>query len=520
MFRWYIEHAELLYYWHIFIVATVFSMATILFYWVISRIGKSLQGSALICVFLWVMFFYIKLLYEIFIFDIIGNFNRTIKLFTLTILVLFLTVLIFNIGRRLKRREIFQILAVFEITVFLVVFIQAAVVYISGSIHGDSKITYKTSFNIEADSPSPNIYWLFMDGMLGFKAYGTFFNDPQIEFETQLKERQFLVNREAEFEAFHGTIYAIPALMSPDFYDKVLSPLLISYDPASRNSLLSSIRKTVFEIARMNNELITAFNEKGYQTSVVAFAWPYFFPAEFKSFYLENKKYSVFNPTNNKRDNKAEYLLLLIVEKTPLSLFSESIWYFYGAITKKEWKIKFVEKSGFDMNTIYGNLYFGNGISGNDLWNINALIEIFESPQPRTTVLHDLKAHVPYILAEDGSVFSRTKTEKTDIYNYPPQHRFTRNYLIRLIDLIVANDPDAVIVVQADHGLHNSSPEQILSSGGTWDEVRLIYNQTMSAVRIPDKWGGLDAPLDPLNITRVLVNRYVGQNYELLENHP
>jgi hypothetical protein len=519
MFRWYIEYAECLYYWHVFIVAMVFSIGTILFYRVISRIGKSPQGSALVCVFFWIMFFYIRYYYGEFILDIVANFSRTIRLLTLAILVLSLTVLVYIIGCRIKRKECFQILAVFEITIFLLCFVQATVVYISGKIFGDSKITYKASFNIEDDSPSPNIYWLFMDGMLGFRAMEYFFDDPQIEFESQLKEREFLVNREAEFEAFHSTIYAIPALMNPEFYDKVMSLFLISYDPVFRDRLLSSIKVTVFDTARMNNELIAAFNAKGYQTSVVAFGLNYWFPTELSSFYFKNKKYNVFNPPNDKRDDKAEYLLFLIVEKTPLFLFLDNILYFFGAI-KKDLRIKFVEKTDFDKNTIYGNLYSGNGISGNDTWNINALFDILKSPSPRMTIIHDLKAHVPYILDEDGSILRRTKNEKTDIYNYPPQHRFTRNYLIALIDLIIANDPDAIIVVQADHGLHNSSPEQILSSGGTWDEVQLMYNQTMSAVRIPDKWGGLDAPLDPLNITRVLVNRYVGQNYELLEDHP
>jgi len=518
MFRWYIEHAELLSYRHIFIVATVFSIGTVLFYWIISRIGKSPQGSALACVFLWIMFFYIKFLDEKFFFDITANFSRTIRLLTLAILVLSLMVLVYIIGCRIKRKECFQILAVFEITVCLLCFIQATVVYISGKTFGDQKNTYKVSFNIEDNSPSPNIYWLFMDGMLGFRAMEYFFDDPQIEFEIQLKERGFFVNREAEFEAFHKTIYVIPALMSPEFYDKVMSPLLISYDPASRDRLLSSIKATVFDAARMNNELITAFNAKDYQTSVVAFGLNHWFLTKVKSFYFKNKKYNVFEPTNDNYD-KAEYLLLFLVEKTPLSLFWDNIWYVFGAI-KKDLRIKFVERYDFDMNTIYGNLYSGNGISGNDTWNINALFEIFKDPQPRMTIIHDLKAHVPYILDEDGSVFRRTKNEKVDVYNYPPQHRFTRDYVIALVDLIIANDPAAIIVVQADHGLHSSSPEQILSSGGTWNEVRLIYNQTMSAVRIPDKWGGLDAPLDPLNITRVLVNRYVGQNYELLEDHP
>jgi hypothetical protein len=51
------------------------------------------------------------------------------------------------------------------------------------------------------------------------------------------------------------------------------------------------------------------------------------------------------------------------------------------------------------------------------------------------------------------------------------------------------------------------------------EDVRIMQNQVMSAVRIPEKWGGLDEPLDLLNISRVLANRYAGRNYPLLESH-
>jgi hypothetical protein len=47
-----------------------------------------------------------------------------------------------------------------------------------------------------------------------------------------------------------------------------------------------------------------------------------------------------------------------------------------------------------------------------------------------------------------------------------------------------------------------------------------MQNSVISAVRIPKRWGGLDQPLDPLDISRVLVNRYVGENYKLVEEHP
>jgi hypothetical protein len=76
-------------------------------------------------------------------------------------------------------------------------------------------------------------------------------------------------------------------------------------------------------------------------------------------------------------------------------------------------------------------------------------------------------------------------------------------------------------VVQADHGLHYAEHrEALLKKGGTEDDVRVMQNQVMSAVRIPETWGGLRVPLDPLDISRVLINRYVGQNYKMVTVHP
>jgi len=43
-----------------------------------------------------------------------------------------------------------------------------------------------------------------------------------------------------------------------------------------------------------------------------------------------------------------------------------------------------------------------------------------------------------------------------------------------------------------------------------------MQNQTINAVRIPEKYGGLESPVEPLNITRLLINSFVGKNYTLL----
>jgi len=89
---------------------------------------------------------------------------------------------------------------------------------------------------------------------------------------------------------------------------------------------------------------------------------------------------------------------------------------------------------------------------------------------------------------------------------------------MNLVDMVLARDPQAVIVLQADHGLHLVQKERMMSDLSiTEEELDHLYNGVFSAVRIPEPYGKLDAPLAPLNISRELVNRFVGENYDYLE---
>ena len=98
-------------------------------------------------------------------------------------------------------------------------------------------------------------------------------------------------------------------------------------------------------------------------------------------------------------------------------------------------------------------------------------------------------------------------------------HAYSINIVLNAIDLILEQDPNAVIVIQSDHGLHIPDTQEFLQEQGFSDEeLFLLINSTMSAVRIPEQYGGLGEPLDPRNISRELVNRFVGPNYQLLPN--
>jgi hypothetical protein len=77
----------------------------------------------------------------------------------------------------------------------------------------------------------------------------------------------------------------------------------------------------------------------------------------------------------------------------------------------------------------------------------------------------------------------------------------------------------AVIVLQGDHGLHGNSEAEITDTFGK-DAVAPIWNQVMSALRVPEKYQNGDetyALENPLNMSRYLVNAFVGRNYRYIE---
>ena len=94
---------------------------------------------------------------------------------------------------------------------------------------------YKETFNVDATlEQQPNIYWFHTDGMLGFDAMLRFFGDDQEQFVHELERRGFWISHDAAFDARRHTFGAIPTLMSPFFYDRVMS---WSYDPEYAKSI-------------------------------------------------------------------------------------------------------------------------------------------------------------------------------------------------------------------------------------------------------------------------------------------
>ena len=123
-------------------------------------------------------------------------------------------------------------------------------------------LNQKTIFNVNPESEHPNIYWLHMDGMMGFEEIQNLFGDNQNELKHQMKKYGFVINESASLD-IGFTSYAIPALTSPDYYDNNIRPLFLDMQDMihwERQVALSSknVYYNIYEIYP-NLELFTAF---------------------------------------------------------------------------------------------------------------------------------------------------------------------------------------------------------------------------------------------------------------------
>jgi len=125
-----------------------------------------------------------------------------------------------------------------------------------------------------------------------------------------------------------------------------------------------------------------------------------------------------------------------------------------------------------------------------------------------------IDTHVSQLWRHDPTIAAR---DPTVVHVYPLAYARIARRALDYVDTVFEENPNAVIILQADHGFHSQlTQSHLLNQGYSLDQVIELNHSVFSAVRIPPEYGVLDAPIAPLNITRELVNRFVGENYTLL----
>jgi len=408
--------------------------------------------------------------------------------------------------------------AVFLLTL-LILNISNFVISQSKSSEFSGEVKVKENFNIDRTLPNPNIYWLFADGMLGFDAMEKYFNYPQNSFRQSLNDRGFVINSSANFESGHATRISIPVLMSPDYYDTYLNKPLSNHEGAMQ--LREGTDYSLFE-ARINNELIKAFDLKSYTTIAMSLNESNFVPITDLFYYVHHigttgniatepilvKKPSVddgFKKNTIYAKNLADLFLGELCH-----MFTS---YYIRSANRIEIPLstQFEETSsvllGSDDAKVYSSL----------IKSIYDALYSNVSKEPKLTIIHNMMAHSPFTYNENGIMSERKSF--FDITNYPQHHVYTAKVTINIIDMILEADENAVIILQADHGLHTLSAEAINEGLSTHGAEVEIWNSVISAIRIPNRYTTAEIEYvnsNPKNISRFLVNSYVGDNYDYI----
>ncbi len=391
----------------------------------------------------------------------------------------------------------------------------------------------KTDYIVETLKNKPDVYWIHCDGMLGFSAMDKYFGDAQEEFKQELLGRGFYINEDAVLESGHSTTAAIPALMCPYFYDNYVGDLLKDHDTA-RETIFEGAVQQHLKRARLKNELINAFKAGGYNTYSIGIIEQFLYPTTDKYYYpVETGDISYF-PTEPVRvhyplaviedmpDEAAVNLVDTVEIKTFLNNVCRPLGYLFDKVAGTNYlsgeynsKSRIVDFALPD-EQIKDILFEGEAAERYE-YMANALNSAIDQDSPKLTVVLDFLAHRPFVYDEYGNL--NENADFADLNNYPAQHKYAAKVLINLIDMILEQDPDAVIILQGDHGLHDNTEEDFKRAFGDDFSTIDLWNNVLSCCRIPAEYrtGEEESILgDPRNISRYLINSFIGRNYNYL----
>ena len=475
-------------FWHVIILAVIGAIAGLILFIIFKCAVASVEGALLLSLMFWLSFW---------LFEMLLGLTRIFTTLTgprrLSALLLVFFVIILVIFRKmessLKRiRPAFNSLAVCLIAMFLVNIIpgisnelniahtRGQMVYVEE--HGAPPFYIKRNFFIELNLPSPDIYWFHVDGLMNIETVEGFWGLCYEHFRKEFETRGFIINKDATLNA--GSTYpALAALLSPTFYDSFFGELLVRKETLLEVERRGEVRGELAQVGLTYAEDIMPYLEmfaglvaRGYTMYIPDWGG---LPTSFE--HLEGEH---IHTGGWWYQMQRGYLPELLSMTTPLNL---------------------VENRNYMSNEIASYGY-----------------NLENTPHFVLRIIGDAHMYnIGTIAMEMDPALERRDYTRYDLYPIGFERAIER--VLGQIDEILDRNPHAVIILQSDHGFHYESTQQyLLDVGYSLEQVLKLNSSVFSAVRIPDKYGGLEESIAPLNISRELVNRFVGKNYELLSN--
>ena len=515
---------------HFVILALILGAVSCLFLLLFMKLAAGREGAMVMLFLLWSWFFLFGAVND-FLHRNVAWFRRSYML--IGILLLLAAVLFFfrrHKGAVSKYAVAFRALPFAVIVLFVYNFTPAfheELVRIAGWESDGRPFDVKTEFTIDHSLPRPDIYWFHMEEGMNFVTGGSFFGDGQEGLLAALEDRGFVVNPDATLNA-GDTSRALPAMLSPGFHDSYLGRLLNENEHLSREERLPRFYEAfqrdgisqVDDLAR-NFELFRAFMKRGYRQVTVSDKPDNYLPL--LDMYYATSEHYVERPFHERtgEGNAAALfdLFELLMMTTPMIYIKDQTAILFTADDFIRREIPRYEDEVERLADAAAAMAGGVAPDSHSFHCaarlFRMLTDSFAIPSPKLIYIVNELAHAPYgQISGTGSVNPAPGEPYNVDLLYWPQWRFATATALMMIDMVLAEDPDAVIVLQGDHGIHNLHAHDYMRGAGYSEAEILEMNfSTISALRIPESLGGPDGPVAPLDLTRLLVNRFVGENY-------
>lgn len=151
----------------------------------------------------------------------------------------------------------------------------------------------------------------------------------------------------------------------------------------------------------------------------------------------------------------------------------------------------------------------------------DSLDKLRSDGRPMFVFAHLLAPHLPHAYDADGNVLAQFPPYKQ---GWRQMTEFVDRRLISVVDIIQKNEPNSVIIIEGDHGPRTTWQDTIYNAilpwEGTWEDYIRDRSANLSTYYFPDRnYDGLLYPeITPVNTFRVIFNKYLGGDYNILED--
>jgi len=509
-------------FWHSLIISTIISVISIGVFMLYRAITQKTETALYVLIFSWIPFWLFHNIYLL-IMGITTVISRRMLVLIHAIVIIALLFLLRKYNPFEKYSQL--IIRVLTGVIFVLFLLNTGPVLYTGivySVNSLSKQVYdiKSDFVVDEQLPSPDIYWLHMDGMMSFDTVYDYFGDAQEELKIELEQRGFNINEGAELNPGYTQASTV-AMLSPDFYDSYFGERLnevahlLKYERSIMlHDKLDSDGISLYIDIIPHHEMYKAFSAKGYNTIAIAGAGHGYVATDY--FYRFNNDLPLLiNESGGASGtlNGIGNIMRLLATTTSLSAIRGIVNDMASSVQGLVW----LPIPDYDEEVDRMTMHSLGLATERHLYM--RLLDSYSIDSPKFVYLANYIPHSPFnkIVVETGGLDSTPVNPNNVDLLYLLHHEYAAQVLLITIDTILERNPDAVIIIQGDHGIHSITTQPyMLEMGYSKSQVLEMNYSVISAVRMPPQYGGLEEPLDPLDISRLLVNRFVGRNYDML----